>query len=65
MKTGCLKMSHLQTPRLQTGVFQTVVTVAYGLGVFNVKFLKILKIKFKILLHQDLSKVERDKVKKF
>ena len=35
------------------------------LGVFDVQFLKILKIKSKILLYQDLTKVERDKVKKF
>ena len=31
LKTGCFKMPRLQTPRLQMGVFQMVITVASGL----------------------------------
>ena len=30
LKTGCFKMPHLQTPRLQMAVFQTRITVASG-----------------------------------
>ena len=35
LKTGCFKMPRLQTLRLQTGVFQTVITVASELRVGN------------------------------
>ena len=31
LKTGCYKIPHLQAPRLQTGVFQTGITVSSGL----------------------------------
>ena len=30
LKTGCFKMPHLHTPRLQTVIFQTGITVASG-----------------------------------
>ena len=38
LKMGCFEMPHLETPRLQMGVFQTVITVASGLKGFSILF---------------------------